>query len=217
MFADVLITSHHVVASESTDLAMQFVPWREFGFGQLRQGNLPLWNPHIFGGTPYFAGFQAALLYPPNWLHLILPIGLAINWIVALHVFLAGYFTYLWCRGRAIGDGGSILAGVMFMFSGPYFLHIYAGHLPHICVMVWIPLMLLSLDKMADTRDWRWCLLGVGATALQILAGHPQYVYYTGIALSIYVALRLIAGRHRFHLSRIASGLRASPKWRDRL
>src|SRR3954469_9936990 len=170
MFGDTLIDATRVVSQKDTDVALQFLPWRKFGFDQLRHSNLALWNPHVFGGAPYFAGFQAALLYPPNWLHLILPVAVAINWVVALHVFLAGYFTYLWCRGRSIGAGGSILAGVMFMFSGPYFLHLYAGHLPHLDVMVWTPLMLLTIDKLADSGDLRWCLLGIVAASMQILA-----------------------------------------------
>src|SRR4051794_40626796 len=151
MFFDMLFTGRRVVSAQGADLGLQFIPWREFGFSQLRHGNLALWNPHVYGGAPYFAGFQSALLYPPNWLHLTLPVAVAINWIVAIHVFLAGYFTYLWCRGRSIGLGGSILAGVTFMFCGPYFLHLYAGHLPHLAVMVWTPLMLLTLDQLAVT------------------------------------------------------------------
>lgn len=200
MFFDVIFSPSRVVSSSETDLAMQFIPWRQFGFSQLREGNLPLWNPYIYGGAPYFAGFQSALLYPPNWLHLFLPVGLAINWIVALHVFAAGYFTYLWCRSLSVGTGGSILAGVMFMFCGPYFLHLYAGHLPHLAVMVWTPLMLLSVDRLAQTADPRWAILGIIATSLHILAGHPQYVYYTAMAMGIYTCLRLIGSQHRLSL-----------------
>ncbi|WP_428939386.1 hypothetical protein [Fontivita pretiosa] len=201
MFLDVLFSPSRVISFESTDLALQFIPWRHFGFTQLRAGNLALWNPHIFGGAPYFAGFQSALLYPPNWLHLLVPLSVAINWIVAMHVFLAGYFTYLWCRGRGVRIGGSILGGAMFMFSGPYFLHAYAGHLPHLAVMVWTPLMLLTLDKLAERGQWRWCMLGVIAVAMQLLAGHPQYVYYTGLALVLYTFIRLAQPGHRRQLA----------------
>lgn len=186
-----------VVAAPGTDLSLQFIAWREFGFTQLARGNLPLWNPHIYGGTPYFAGFQSALLYPPNWLHLLMPLGRAINWITALHVFLAGYFTYLWCRYRAVSIGGSIIAGIMFMFCGPYFLHVYAGHLPHVAIIVWIPLILLAIDGVIETGSPKWWLLGTVALTMQILAGHPQYVYYTGIVASIYFALRLVQSEHR--------------------
>jgi hypothetical protein len=191
LFADILFSTTRAAAHVNADLSMQFIAWREYGFGQLRQGNIPLWNPHIFGGASYFAGFQSALIYPPNWLHLILPMAMAINWISALHIFLAGYFTYFWVRGRGVGIGGAILAGIMFMFCGPYFLHLYAGHLPHIAVMVWTPLMLLTIDKLGQTGNWRWVLLGIAAITMEILAGHPQYVYYTGMALGIYLLIQL--------------------------
>ena len=49
-----------VLGGAGSDLQMQFIPWRQFGFGELSRGHLPLWNPHIFGGAPYFAGFQSA-------------------------------------------------------------------------------------------------------------------------------------------------------------
>lgn len=197
MFADLLFSGSKVISYVQNDLAMQFIPWRDFGFGELSRGHLALWNPHVYGGTPYFAGFQSALLYPPNWIHLILPVDLAINWIVAAHVFMLGYFVYFWCRGRSIGIAGSILAGVMFMFSGPYFLHLYAGHLPHLAVIVWAPLMLLALDKLASTGNIKWAIFGVGAASMQILAGHPQYVYYTGIIFTLYMLLNLILSKHR--------------------
>src|ERR1035437_4656288 len=80
MFGQVLFTPGERVLSG----------WRQFGFDQLRHGNLALWNPHLFSGAPFFGGFQSALLYPPNALFLVLPLGPAINWSIALHVFLAG-------------------------------------------------------------------------------------------------------------------------------
>lgn len=201
LFFDVLFSSGVLPCSPYDDMALQFLPWRDFGFTQLSRGNLPLWNPYIFGGTPYLAGFQSALFYPPNWMHLVLPESLAISWSIALHVFLAGYFTYLWCRGRGAGVGGAILGGVMFMFSGPYFLHVYAGHLPNLCVMVWVPLLLLAIEKLASTGAIRWSLLGVPVLTMAILAGHPQYVYYTGLIMLLYTAILLISSRHRLALA----------------
>src|SRR5581483_4050672 len=169
LFNDALFDTTKVIAAKSTDLQLQFLPWRKFGFGELRHGNLALWNPHIYGGAPYFAGFQSALLYPPNWLHLFMPVGLAINWITALHVFLAGMLTYAWCRYRGISVGGGILAGTMFMFCGPYFPHIYAGHLPHIAIMVWAPLLFLAIDMVMDGAFARGSLIGVFAMTMFLL------------------------------------------------
>jgi hypothetical protein len=196
LFNDALFDTTKVLAAPSTDLALQFLPWRKFGFDELRHGNLALWNPHIYGGAPYFAGFQSALLYPPNWLHLLMPVGLAINWINALHVFLAGMLTYAWCRYRGITRGGGILAGVMFMFCGPYFPHIYAGHLPHVAIMVWAPLLFLAIDLVMDGLFARGTLLGVFAMTMFLLAGHPQYVYYTGMAAAVYVLINLFRAKN---------------------
>jgi hypothetical protein len=192
MFLDVLFDREAVLGSITGDMALQFIPWRTFGFAQMRQGNLALWNPHIFGGAPFFAGFQSALLYPPNWLHLVMPVGLAINWIIALHVFLAGMFMYAWVRHRGLSRGAGVLAGVMYMFCGPYFPHIFAGHLPHLALMPWVPLLFLAIDGAIEEKSPKWPLLGIFALAMIVLAGHPQYVYYTAIVAAVYTVLNLV-------------------------
>src|SRR5262245_55231912 len=89
MFVDVLVAAGAwVVGADNGDLASQFLYWRSFGFSQLAQGNLALWNPHVFGGAPFFGGFQSALLYPPNWLYLVLPLAAATNLSIALNAWL---------------------------------------------------------------------------------------------------------------------------------
>src|SRR5215212_9302748 len=35
-------------------------------------GQLPLWNPYIFGGMPLAASVYPGSFYPPNWLFVIL-------------------------------------------------------------------------------------------------------------------------------------------------
>lgn len=200
LYADVLFDNSTVPAAPSTDITVQFISWRDFGFSEMARGHIPLWNPHIFCGTPYMASFQSALFYPPNWVHLIVPVGLGISWYCAIHTFLMGFFTSLWARYRGASPLAQTLAGVMMMFSGQFFLHLFAGHLPHLGVMVWIPLILLSLDALADGKTWRWGLLGTIALAMQILAGHPQYVFYTGLFVSMYVVLKLAFSRHRVRL-----------------
>ena len=203
-----LFSRELVFSNDERDLALQFVHWRKFGFEELRAGRLALWNPHIYGGAPYFGGFQAALLYPPNWLFLCLPLAVAINVGIGLHVFLAGFGMYLWTRERGLRFEAALFGGVLFMFSGPFFPHIYAGHLPNLCTMVWGPFIFLAIDGWLRRRTPGWLLLGAGSVALQILAGHPQYVFYTGVAAGLYSAgqLTVIPGRLQ-----AAAGLAAFP------
>ena len=97
MFFDaLLVPGPPVLGAASTDLSNQFLPWRDFGFAELAKGNLALWNPHIYAGAPFFGGMQSALLYPPNWLHLVLPLPLAVKLSIALNVWLLGAFLHLW-------------------------------------------------------------------------------------------------------------------------
>ena len=193
-FADLLFTSgDSVISNEKLDLVRYFTHWRKFGFEELARGNLALWNPHIYGGEPFFEMFQGALLYPPNWIYLILPLGKAINAEVALHTFLCGALMYAWMTRRGLHWLASLMCGVLWMFCGTRWLHVYAGHLPNLATMTWAPLIFLVIDEIFQEPRLRWCLVGMFAVALEILAGHPQYVYYTALAAGLYSALQLIA------------------------
>jgi hypothetical protein len=192
IFADMLFAGGtRVLGNRGTDLFFQFVAWRDFGFRELAKGHLALWNPHILSGAPYFGGWQAALLYPPNWLFLILPLPAAINWSIALHVFAIGAFMFFWMRLRGLTVTASWFAGVLIMFCGAHFLHIYAGHLTNLSAMVWAPLIFCSIDGLLDSRDARWGLLGMFAGAMQMFAGQPQYVFYSATIAGLYALLRL--------------------------
>jgi len=193
MFGDVLLAGGtRVLGSEATDLSLQFLSWRAFGFRELARGNLALWNPHIYGGAPYFGSIQSALLYPPNWIFLSLPLPIAVNWSIALHVFLMGAFMFFWMKQRGLRAAPSFFAGALIMFSGAFFPHIFAGHLPHLNTMTWSPLIFCAIDSIFNARRFRWCLVGMFAVAMQALAGFPQYLFYTGIIAGVYSALQLI-------------------------
>jgi hypothetical protein len=195
MFGDLLLApGARVPGHETTDLFRQFLPWREFGFRELARGNVALWNPHIYGGAPYHGGMQGALFYPVNWLFLVLPLPQAVNWSVALNVWLLGAFMYLWGLRRELRPLAALAAAALVMFSAPFFFHVYAGHLANLAAMAWVPLLLLAIDEWLRTRKAVWCLVGMLAVCMQILAGHPQYVYFTAIAAAAYALLRL-AGR----------------------
>lgn len=192
LFGDVLLDGHRILSSPQADLFLHFAAWRQFGFHELGRGHLALWNPHFLCGAPFFGGFEAALLYPPNWLYMVLPLPLAINSGIVLHVFLTGYFTYLWCLYRGLRPLAGFTAGTVFMLGGAYFLHVYAGHLPNLCTMTWVPLLFLALDGGIQRPSLGWPLLGVFSVSMQILAGHPQYVYFTAILAFLYTGLNMV-------------------------
>ena len=206
MFSDTLVApGTQVLGDARADLALHFLWWREFGFGELAKGNLALWNPYIFSGAPFFGGMQSALLYPPNWLFLVLPLPLAINWSIALNAWLLGAFLYVWASRRGLHPFAAFGCAALIMFCAPYFLHVPAGHLTNLSAIPWIPLLFLAIDEWLASRRLIWCLVGMLAVALQILSGQPQYVYFTGLVAGLYSLLRLLEPRN--HRAFAAAGL----------
>lgn len=201
-----LISSTTVLSEKSTDITLHFLYSRAFGFREMAHGNLPLWNPYIYGGIPFLGQFQSALLYPLNLLFLILPLAAAINWSFALHIFILGAGTYAWTFHRGLRPAAACVSGAAAMFSGTFFFHIYAGHLSNVCTMAWVPWVFLGIDRWLARRHAGWIFLSAGAVAMQIYAGHPQYVYYTAVMAGLYSLVHL-AGVHRLPLA--AGGLLA--------
>jgi hypothetical protein len=198
MLGKVLFVSPHEVLSDGQmDLANEYVHWRYFGFHELKSGHLALWNPHVYCGEPFFGSFQSALLYPLNFLYLLAPLDAAINWTIALHVFLGGAFTFYWARRRELHSLACLLSGMMFMFCGPHFLQIHAGHLSNLCTLIWAPLLFLVIDQLVDRPALAPCLAGMFVVTMSILAGHPQYVFYLGVAAGIYAVLNVARARER--------------------
>jgi hypothetical protein len=81
------------------DTRLFYWPLADWVGQQLHAGNFPLWLPGIFTGYPIFADGELGLAYLPQVVLLyVLPAPVAIVWLRALHVFLAGVFTYLYLR-----------------------------------------------------------------------------------------------------------------------
>src|SRR3990167_4278728 len=58
------------------DTARMMGPWRSFITNELKQGRLPIWNPHQFAGAPLLANFQSATFFPPNLIYLLYPFNI---------------------------------------------------------------------------------------------------------------------------------------------
>lgn len=213
LFRDFLsLHTNLVLSRDGEDLTSQFVWWRQFGFSELQKGHLALWNPHLFCGAPFFGGFQSALLYPPNWLFMVLPLPFAVNATIALHVFLAGWFTFLWVRQRGSHPASALMAAFGFMMGASYILHIVPGHLSNLCTMAWIPLILMAVDGYRKEGKLRWILWGMVGLALQVFSGHIQYVYYTVVFIAFYALFGLRGSQKKvpFLLGLLAMGIGAA-------
>jgi hypothetical protein len=158
--------------------------------------------------VPFLANIQAAALYPPNLLLLLMPVESAIGWLLALHLGLAGAGMYLYAlRGPRLRTAGSAVAGIVYMLSA--FMIAHAGHLNQTNTLAWTPWLMLAADRCALGVTARR-LAAIGAlVALVILAGHTQQAYFSFLLAAIAAATRWVrlvrAGRLREVAARLVA------------
>lgn len=172
------------------DLVTMFLNWLRFAKSSLKQGELPLWNPYLFSGLPFIANPQPAMFYPPTWLALLMPATKALGVIIVLHIWLAGAGMYIWLHSEGASVIGALFGGVVFTFSGYFFVRVYAGHLGVITTGAWLPLLLWIYRHIAKQRSWKLAVLGGLPLGLSILAGHTASFIYVMLGLTAYAVFR---------------------------
>ncbi|MBI4319694.1 MAG: YfhO family protein [Chloroflexi bacterium] len=169
----------------------------------LLQSTIPLWTPYIFGGFPLFADGEAGMLYPINLLLLwLLPIQDAFVWLRVIRFFLAGAFTYAFVRSIQGSRTGAIVAGLVFAFGS--FLVAQLHHTNVTNSAIWLPLVLFFVELALQGRALRrqvFLLLAGVAFGIQNLGVHVQPVLMTWLALSLYVAFRVLFTKTGSHQS----------------
>src|SRR5438046_6836612 len=101
------------------DTAFVILPFRHYTTDRLARGELPLWNPYLFGGTPALAEAQYQLFYPPNLLLFLVGVSRGMGWMLPLHMALMAAGTYLFARrALRLGRPGAAFAAVAFAFGG---------------------------------------------------------------------------------------------------
>ena len=174
------------------DITNYLLYLRSFVAQTIKDGIIPLWNPCIFSGVPCAAGMQPAVFYPLNLaIFTLLPPHLGITWSAVIHLFLSGCFMYMFMQSLKCDWIGALSAALIFMLSGFQITHLYAGHACVFSASIWLPLILFSIEKTAQTMKFSYVLLGSLAVGIQFLSGHPQISFYTYLLSGIYAFFRL--------------------------
>ena len=167
-------------------------PFREFAAASIKSGHgIPLWNPYLMGGMPYVAAMHGDIFYPTFLLRTILPTDVAMTWSFLIHIFLAGFFTYLFLRAWGLGWLPSVIGGVAYLMSGPIAAYVSPGHDGKLYVSALLPLALFLLIRgIRDGRNWAWGTLAF-VIGLAVLTPHPQLLQYMLLisgAFALYLA-----------------------------
>jgi membrane protein YfhO len=192
----VLFSPHFIIPY---DLPGFHLPLAHFIVTSLRQGQLPLWNPYSYCGSPFFANIQTQLFYPPAWIALslgtILGPGALIHllaWQIALHIVFGGVCTYWLLRRLRLGTWPSLLGATIFQLGG--FFATQSQHIGAANGGAWLPLMWLSLLTLAETFTWRWTAILAIALSMTVLTGFPALTV-AALATSALLACMLVLWR----------------------
>jgi hypothetical protein len=178
-------TLGRVVLIESDGIAYH-LPLRRLAARYLEQGYLPLWNPSVFSGFPFLAAMQPALFYPATWLFAWLPPVAAMNLQALTSFAVAALGMYAYAAALGCSRLPASFAAVTFAWNG-FMLQRGIGHLVLLQGLVWLPVVLWSLERLRQRLRARYVLVGAGALAVVIFAGHPQMPTYTLFLAAAYI------------------------------
>lgn len=128
-----------------------------------------LWCDAVGCGMPVAADPQYQTWYPVLW---ICRAAGGYNLLVILAYVIA------FCNAFALSYAitrlrfAACLGGIVYSMSGFMFAHL--GHVTIIHAACWLPLLILSIEKLSREMRWKWLLLGQIAVAMTTLGGHSQ-------------------------------------------
>jgi hypothetical protein len=174
----------------ASDLMNDRYPLRYFLGTLIKEGRLPLWVPHIYGGFPLFAAVEVGSFYPPNLIFfgLFEPL-IALNLDILFHIFLTGVFTYLYARSLKMERVSALFSGLILMYSGFFISHM--KQLNMVNAACYVPLLFFMIERYCQKGQFKYLLYFSLVLGIQILAGHPQITYYTILGSIAYFCFRL--------------------------
>jgi hypothetical protein len=191
-FAPLLFHPTQVLYSDHSDFLGYCLTVEHFLVRSWQQtGEIPLWCPYSFGGMPFVHDVQVTAFYP---LHLPLYLlseewlGVAMSWLVVVHVIVAGWCMYGYSRHRELDPTPALVAAVGYMFAGKALLHELDGGHYHMLPLAWLPLVLLWLEQAISQCSLRRATRAGAAFALIVLGAHPQLTFFAGLFIALWTA-----------------------------
>lgn len=179
---------NNIPSFNSGDMYAQHFPMMWYGFHWLRQGSLPLWNPHGLCGEPFVAIPYVGMFYPLNAVYLLfdVPVATELETIIHMMIGLLGMWALL--RHYGASHLAGVTAAVTFAWSGWL---LYNVNQPSIFSgLNWMPFTVLALDSVASGRRLAWLGL-ILIVAAQLLRGAGEILTHALLAGAFFVVGRL--------------------------
>lgn len=182
------------------DIVTHNEPDRQFAAAELRAGRLPLWNPYVYGGTPFAVWPRFA---PHSLLYCLFPTPVTLAWLQLAKSVLAGVGAYVFFRRvLAVGFWPAVVGAWVLPLTAYYIL--WQG-----CLMSYattaLPWLLLGVEAVVRRPGgWGGPLLAA-TTGLLIISSSSDLSALVLLATGIYALGRLVA----VHAGQWRQGFRA--------
>ncbi len=180
----------------AADVFRQMIPWKQLALELIKQGQLPLWNPHNFSGEPLLANIQATIFYPLTILFFFLNFDTAWSYYIILSPLLAALFTYLFLSSLKLSKSASLLGSLAFSLSGHMISWLEWGVVTH--SGLWLPLSLYSIHQLINHHKF-WAIYSlIFSIYATILGGYPQQSAYALLVFVTYTIYSFTNQKHSY-------------------
>jgi hypothetical protein len=180
--------NHHIIDQATYDLPLQYRIYQS-----LRQGLVPWWDPHTYGGRPLLADAHVNGTDPIRLLcYLLLPFPLAYNFNLILKTFLSGFGVYLLLRHLGHAPLLSGLLALSYQFAGCF--AVFFGHPWIQAACLYYPFLWISLDALIKRPSPPSWLATPLLCAFIFYSGNLQSHAYLVLFLMAYTASFFISG-----------------------
>jgi hypothetical protein len=200
-----------------TDATLFLEPHARFLSAELKQGQIPLWNPFNYCGMPQIAVTFPSLFYLPDWLLVLLPFskGLAVSMIFHMTLAAGGFF--LLAKSFKYKNPAAFTGALIFSLSG--YMFCLSGNISLIAGLAWLPVALWALREL-ETKKARtdfWSLIRASiSTLMLLLSGRPEIIGPSFLAILIYCGISAIRrGRISSKLQKTQASLETDIRFVD--
>jgi hypothetical protein len=189
LFVPVILSGKFFVLYDASSYSH---PLRTIALNTIAHGELPLWTPLIMSGYPLLSMSHIGLAYPLTWGYLFLQGHWAEQIYVLAPYLLAPSFMYCYAREMKRSRVASLLAGLAFGYGGLFVIaYVHNGMLAN--SLMWLPLVLICLERSRRSGFLPSLLLTTGAYAMSVLTGVGQGFLFVGILALAYALFLSLA------------------------
>ena len=167
---------------------------RHFAAEVIRQwGEVPRWNPYIFGGLPFLGAMHGDQVYPFSVaLRAIFSPALGIGLGMVLHLWLGAVGLLVFLRTQRLTWTAAVAGATAYGIGGPFIGLFYPGHDGKIYVLGLLPWGLIAITQATRTLRPLWFALWGAIVGLMLLSPHFQMTYYASMLMGAFLILCLV-------------------------